>query len=88
MIWCNTSFVPEKAPGRFVGDDDKYNKVAAKVMARHGIETDDLYTLTKSFAEKYSNAPGDVHFTKKGYQQIAKQVASTIERALSKKAKP
>jgi hypothetical protein len=35
--------VPEGELGRFVGDDEKYNEVAARVIKRHNIPTDDLF---------------------------------------------
>lgn len=31
LIWAHTTVVPEKEAGRFVGDDKKYNEVAAKI---------------------------------------------------------
>jgi dienelactone hydrolase len=85
LIWANTTLVPEGETGRFVGDDEKYNEVAARVMKRHGIPTNDLFSLTKGFAGKYSVQAGDVHYTGAGYQQIAVQVAGAIETALNSK---
>jgi lysophospholipase L1-like esterase len=82
LIWANTTVVPEGEAGRFVGDDEKYNAIAARVMKKHGIATDDLFTLTKGFAGKHSTKAGDVHFTAAGYERIAVQVAATIESAL------
>lgn len=88
LIWANTTMVPEGEVGRFVGDDGKYNSIAARVMQQHGIATDDLLTLTKGFAGKFSTKAGDVHFTAAGYDQLAVQVAATIERMLPKKTTP
>jgi hypothetical protein len=85
LIWASTTVVPENEAGRFVGDDEKYNDVAARVMHRHGIPTDDLCGLTKGFAGKFSKAPGDVHFTPEGYERIAAQVATAIETQLAVK---
>ncbi|MCA9125357.1 MAG: SGNH/GDSL hydrolase family protein, partial [Planctomycetales bacterium] len=50
LIWASTTVVPEGEAGRFVGDDDKYNAAAREVMQVHGIPTDDLYAVSKSFA--------------------------------------
>lgn len=84
LVWANTTVVPEGEAGRFVGDDEKYNAIAARVMKKHGIATDDLFTLTKGFAGKFSTKAGDVHFTAAGDEKLALQVAATIEKLLSK----
>jgi len=84
LIWASTTVVPEGEDGRFVGDDEKYNAVAAKVMERNGVVTDDLFVLTKGFAGKFSKAPGDVHYTSEGSDAIAAQVSKSIEKALSR----
>ncbi|MCX6894705.1 MAG: SGNH/GDSL hydrolase family protein [Verrucomicrobia bacterium] len=86
LIWANTTVVPEGEAGRFVGDDEKYNAVAARVMAKHKIPTDDLLTLTKGFAGKFSKVAGDVHYTPEGYERIAVQVAAAVEKVLPAKA--
>lgn len=86
LIWANTTVVPEGEDGRFAGDDEKYNAVAARVMKKHGVVTDDLFTLTKGFAGKFSKKAGDVHYTAEGYEQIAVQVSAAIEKALPGKA--
>ena len=78
LIWASTTVVPDGELGRIVGDDIKYNAIAASVMARHGIPTDDLYALTKSFDGEFSVGPGDVHFAPEGSERIAKQVAAKI----------
>lgn len=78
LIWASTTVVPEGESGRIAGDDGKYNAIAARVMQRHGVRTNDLHELTKSFAGKFSTKPNDVHFTSEGYQRIGEQVAETI----------
>ena len=88
LIWANTTLVPDGEVGRFVGDDAKYNAIAARVMQKHGIATDDLFTLTKGFAGKFSVKAGDVHYTAAGYEKLAVQVAGTIEKSLTKKTGP
>lgn len=82
LIWASTTIVPQNEAGRFAGDDEKYNAVAARVMNRHGIPIDDLFALSKAFAGKFSKAPGDVHFTPEGYERIAAQVSTSIETQL------
>lgn len=83
LIWRNTTLVPEGEKGRKVGDDVKYNEVAAKIMQKHGIATDDLWTLSKSFDASLFSAPGNVHYTAEGYKRLAEQVAGSIQKALS-----
>ena len=80
--------VPEGEVGRFVGDDVKYHEIAARVMNRHVIATDDLFTLSKRLAGKYSTKAGDVHYTAAGYAKLSGQVAATIESSLTKKTEP
>ncbi|AQT67982.1 Acetylxylan esterase precursor [Anaerohalosphaera lusitana] len=82
LIWASTTPVPEKEAGRFVGDEVKYNKIAARIMAENDIPTDDLYSYMLSVADKYYRAPGDVHYTDEGYRHLAKKVVSSIEKAL------
>ena len=88
LIWASTTLVPDGEVGRFVGDDVKYNAIAARVMKKHGIVTDDLYALTKEFNGKFSLKSGDVHFTPEGSEKLAAQVAVTIEKVLQKSDKP
>jgi GDSL-like Lipase/Acylhydrolase family len=88
LIWASTTRVPENEPGRFVSDAVKYNAAAAKIMKRHGIAINDLYTLSLGFEPSLAVAAGDVHFTKQGYAKLAAQVAKSIELALGKNATP
>jgi lysophospholipase L1-like esterase len=85
LIWASTTAVPPNEFGRFEGDDAKYNAVAARVMQRHGIPTDDLFAVTKSFGGKLSAAPGDVHYTDEGYERIAEAVSKSIAAVLPPK---
>lgn len=85
LVWASTTLVPEGEAGRFVGDDEKYNAVAARVMQRHGIPTNDLFALTRSFAGQHFIREGDVHFTSQGYARLAGQVASAIESIIGAK---
>ena len=82
LIWANTTIVPEGDVCRFVGDDKKYNEVAASVMKKHGIKIDDLYRLTKGFPSDLFAGSGNVHYTQDGYRIIADQVTDIIRRAL------
>ncbi len=86
LVWASTTIVPENEIGRFVGDDVKYNAIAAKIMERHGIPTNDLYTLSKSLSEKRGSSRGDVHFNQEDSILLAKQAAASIELVLGKRA--
>ncbi len=82
LIWASTTVIPPGEAGRFVGDEVPYNDVAAAVMKAHGIPTDDLYALTRTFSPSMFARPEDVHFTKAGFQKIAERVAASIGRRL------
>lgn len=88
LIWASTTLVPEGEDGRLVGDDVKYNVIAARVMQRHGIPTDDLHALTKTFPAALFTKPGDVHYTAEGYAKLAAQVAGEVTTALKKPVPP
>lgn len=83
LIWGSISYIPEGEGGRVVGDDVKYNAVAAEIMKKHGIAIDDIYGLTSKFEPKLFVKPGDVHYTSEGSKKIAEQVVRFIEKELS-----
>jgi len=83
LIWASTTPVPEGAGGRVKGDDVKYNAVAAKIMARHGVAIDDLYAFAIPQLDKIQR-PKNVHFSGPGSQALAEQVAKSILHALGK----
>ena len=78
LIWAHTTTVPAGEAGRKVGDDDKYNAAAARVMEKHGIPVNDLNTLTDSFPPELYTAPGNVHFTTAGSKRLGDAVAEKI----------
>ena len=82
IIFASTSVIPEGEAGRKVGDDLRYNEVAAKVMARHGIPVNDLHAITASFPKDHFVKPGDVHFKPIGSQKLADQVSAVIAEQL------
>ena len=83
LIWAHTSTVPEGEAGRKVGDDDKYNEAAARVMKKHGIRMNDLNSLTDDFPPELFIKPGDVHYKPEGSKKIGQAVAKEISQALS-----
>jgi hypothetical protein len=82
LIWASTTFVPDGEPGRFPGDELKYNRAAAEIMARRSVAVDDLHQLTAAFPASLRFAPGDVHFNDDGWQRMAVQVAASISAQL------
>lgn len=81
LIWAHTTTVPEGEAGRKVGDDDRYNAAAARVMKKHGIPVNDLNALTDTFPQNLFTAPGNVHYTKEGSRKIAEAVTEKITAA-------
>lgn len=82
LVWANTTFVPEGELGRIFGDELNYNAVAARVMNRYGVPTNDLRSLTASFSPDLFRAPGDVHYVEEGSRRLGIQVVDTIETLL------
>jgi lysophospholipase L1-like esterase len=85
LIWANTTLVPEDEMGRNVGDDTKYNEVAARVMQKHGVAINDLHKLSAAFEPEMFIKPRDVHYTPAGSQKLAEQVVAKISELLGEK---
>ncbi len=85
LVWATTTPVPPGEPGRFQGDAARYNQVAAAIMKKEGIPTDDLYAQVKSWKEDLHIRPGNVHFGKKGYERLGLAAAAAILKALGRK---
>jgi hypothetical protein len=79
LIWASTTYVPDGEAGRYRGDEVRYNEAAALLMAKYKVPINDLYSLTASFGPDMFTCPGDVHFSDKGYQVIAAQVANCVK---------
>ncbi|MCP4846545.1 MAG: SGNH/GDSL hydrolase family protein [Verrucomicrobiaceae bacterium] len=82
LIWAHTTTVPTGEAGRKLGDDDRYNEVAARVMKKHGIEINDLNSLSDSFPPALFTAAGNVHFKTEGSKRLGQAVAGRITGAL------
>ena len=63
------------------GSSARSNKIARKIMKRHGIPVNDLHALMLPKLKEYQN-PRDCHFTLEGYEVIGRQVADVISRQL------
>jgi acyl-CoA thioesterase-1 len=86
LIWASTTPVPPgcTSPLRRPEDAAAYNAVAARVMDKHKIRTNDLYGFALPQLGDIQS-PANVHFTPHGSQVLAGQVAAEIETALSKR---
>jgi hypothetical protein len=78
LIWAHTTTVPKGEAGRKVGDDDKYNEAAARVMKKLGIAINDLNAFTDSFPAELFIDHGNVHFTTEGSRRLGQAVAKKI----------
>ena len=86
LIWASTTLIPEAEAGRVVGDEIKYNKVAAEIMERHAIRINDLHTYSTTITETFTK-PGDVHFNKIGYQKLGSEVSKLIQSTIENTTK-
>lgn len=82
LIWRTTTPVIDGARGRVAADVARYNAVAARVMAEHGIPVDDAHAAVVDRATELLR-PDKVHFAKEGTQLLAKRAAVAIEAALA-----
>lgn len=81
LIFATTTPVPAKSSGRVEASELSYNEAAMRVMTEAGVGVNDLHT----FVAKHRDAqqlPNNVHFTERGYDQLAAEVAAKIEAAL------
>lgn len=83
LIWANTTPVPPGEAGRISGDARKYNSIAEDIMKKNDIPINDLYSYMINHMDKYQIRYGDVHFTKEGYEFLAKEVVKYIEIEIS-----
>ncbi len=85
LIWASTTPVPAGTlkPPRSNSDVIAYNAVAKKIMDAHGVAIDDLYAFALPRLKEIQR-PVNVHFTEKGSQALATQVAASILQALGK----
>ncbi len=78
LIWASTTPIPKddakkQTPESIV----ERNAIAARVMQKHGVAVDDLFTFITPHLATVQN-PNDVHFNAKGYELLGKQVAESV----------
>jgi len=78
LIWTSTTPIPDNpAQKQTAASIIEKNALAAKVMKKHGIPTDDLFgAMTPRLAELQN--PNDVHFKGEGYDFLGAQVGEAI----------
>ncbi len=81
LIFATTTPVVKGAAGRIAGDSVKYNVVAERVMRKHGVAINDLYSLALAHQDEIQK-PANVHFEPEGSEMMAEQVAAKIVEAL------
>lgn len=84
LVWATTTPVPQGAAGRVPGDEMIYNAAALKVMQKHGVAVNDLYTYILPDLAQYQ-LPANVHFTPEGSAHLGRKVADVILDTFAKK---
>jgi len=79
LIWASTTPVPDGSLGRVQGDEVAYNAVALKVMSELGVGVDDLHEAIDR-GPAGLQLPKNVHFSKEGYELLAKSVVANIKK--------
>jgi len=85
LVFATTTPIPEGGvrPHRDVADAQRYNDIARKVCAEHGIEVHDLYGVAMKH-QKTIQPRVDVHFTKEGSRLLARDVAEALKAVLAR----
>ena len=81
LIFANTTPVPDGTGIRVKGDAKIYNLAAERVMKKHDIPVNDLYSFSMARLEEIQR-PANVHFTPEGSRLLAEQVTKCIIKAL------
>lgn len=78
LIWASTTPIPDDAAHKQTAASIvEKNALAAEVMKKHGIPTDDLFgAITPRLAELQN--PNDVHFKGEGYDFLGAKVGEAI----------
>lgn len=82
LIFVTTSYVPEGEAGRFAGDDLIFNEIAQRVMQENNVLVNDISKASKKIHKKHGKATGDVHYTNRGYELLAKEITKFIRKEL------
>ncbi len=85
LVFATTTPFPDKPGGplRRADQPAKYNAVAKRIMKRNGIAINDLHDFVLPRMKELM-PPKNVHFNEAGSLELAQQVISHIEKALSR----
>jgi lysophospholipase L1-like esterase len=84
VIWATITPVNEiwhrenKPSRRYESDVIMYNEMAIRIASKYQVQINDLFHLIESNGKNTLLAQDGVHFTKSGYDLLAKQVTSSI----------
>ncbi len=82
LVWASTTPIPDNpAQKQTARSIVEKNALAAEVMRKHGIPTDDLFAALTPRLTELQNL-NDVHFTGAGYEFLGAQVAAAIRAVL------
>ena len=81
LIFANTTPVPDGTKIRVKGDAKIYNVAAEKVMKKHDIPVNDLYSFSMARLDEIQRS-ANVHFFPEGSRLLGEQVAKEIIKAL------
>lgn len=82
LVWASTTPIPDDLPKKQTAASIvERNALAAELMKKHGIATDDLFAAITPHLAAMQN-PNDVHFNAKGYDFLGETVAKAIAAAL------
>lgn len=84
LIWASTTPVPEGEPGRFAGDELRYNGAALGVMEGRDITVNDLHAFAQPRLSQLQR-PANVHFTPEGSRALGDQVSRSIRAVLRRR---
>lgn len=82
IIFVTSTYVPKDEPGRYTEDPIKYNEIAKRVMKKHNITVNDIYKQSILIHNKYGKGDDDVHYTKKGYEELSKHIIEFLNKNL------
>lgn len=85
LIFATTTPYPENPAGplREAFQPARYNKVAVRIMKQYDVPVNDLYKFTVNRLKELQQ-PNNVHFTKQGSAELAKEVKKHILQAISR----
>ncbi|MHC4628621.1 MAG: SGNH/GDSL hydrolase family protein, partial [Planctomycetota bacterium] len=81
LIFANTTPVPDGTGIRAKGDAKIYNVAAERVMKKHGVPVNDLYSFSMARLAEIQR-PRNVHFFPEGSRLLGEQVTKCIIEAL------